>query len=59
MVRDRRWNWNDWFAMPAVTLGETIATCRDILAGGHDDLAVDAFHFAGSIDEIRERSASK
>jgi F0F1-type ATP synthase beta subunit len=40
-----------------VTLGETIATCRDILAGAHDDLSVDAFRFAGSIDEIRGRAA--
>jgi F-type H+/Na+-transporting ATPase subunit beta len=41
-----------------VGLDEALRTCRDILAGRHDDIPVKAFYFAGSIEEIRDRDAA-
>jgi F-type H+-transporting ATPase subunit beta len=38
-----------------VGLDEALATCRDILAGRHDDIPEEAFYFAGGIEEIRHR----
>jgi F-type H+-transporting ATPase subunit beta len=35
-----------------VTATEALRTCRDILDGRYDDLAVDAFFFSGGIEEI-------
>jgi RNA polymerase sigma factor (sigma-70 family) len=40
-----------------VSLSETLAACREILDGAHDDLPVDAFVFAGGMAEIRARTA--
>lgn len=39
-----------------VGLQEALDTCRDILAGRHDDLPTGAFYFAGGIEEIRARA---
>jgi len=38
---------------------EALRTCRDILEGRHDDIADDAFCFAGGIEEIRKRHGTK
>jgi hypothetical protein len=32
--------------------------CAEILDGQHDDLPLEAFYFAGGIEEIRERAAA-
>jgi hypothetical protein len=36
-----------------VGLDEALRTCRDILEGRLDDIPVEAFYFAGGIEEIR------
>lgn len=41
-----------------VSLEEVLRTCRDILEGRHDDIPVEAFYFAGRIEEIRNRAAA-
>jgi RNA polymerase sigma factor (sigma-70 family) len=41
-----------------VSLEEALRTCRDILEGRHDDIPVEAFYFAGGIEEIRNRAAA-
>ena len=37
---------------------EALRTCRDILEGRRDDMPVEAFYFAGGIEEIRNRAAA-
>jgi RNA polymerase sigma factor (sigma-70 family) len=41
-----------------VGLDEALRTCRDILEGRLDDIPVEAFYFAGGIEEIRKRAAA-
>ena len=43
---------------PGVTVSVTDALrgCREILDGAHDDIAEDAFYFAGGIDEVQSRA---
>jgi F0F1-type ATP synthase beta subunit len=36
-----------------VNRADAVRGCAEILNGRHDDLPVDAFYFAGSIEEIR------
>jgi RNA polymerase sigma factor (sigma-70 family) len=36
-----------------VSLADSLRACREILGGAHDDLPLEAFQFAGSIEEIR------
>lgn len=48
-----------WTKQPGshVSLKDSLRGCREILDGVHDDLPVEAFHFTGSVEEIRaERS---
>jgi RNA polymerase sigma factor (sigma-70 family) len=40
-----------------VSRAASLSACREILDGAHDDLPLDAFHFNGSIEEIRTRAA--
>ena len=40
-----------------VPLAEALRACREILDGAHDDLAVEAFRFEGSIEDIRAKAA--
>jgi hypothetical protein len=40
-----------------VCLDEAVRTCCDIFEGRHDDAPVEAFYFAGGIEEIRNRAA--
>ena len=40
-----------------VGLDEALRACRDILEGRLDDIPVEAFYFAGGIEEIRKRAA--
>jgi F0F1-type ATP synthase beta subunit len=44
-----------WTKRPGshVSLKDSLQGCREILDGVHDDLPVEAFHFTGSMDEIR------
>jgi F-type H+-transporting ATPase subunit beta len=41
-----------------VARDEALRTCRDILEGRLDDIPVEAFYFAGEIEEIRKRAAA-
>ena len=41
-----------------VGLDQALRTCRDILEGRLDDIPVEAFYFAGGIEEIRKRAAA-
>jgi F0F1-type ATP synthase beta subunit len=47
-----------WTKRPGtyVSLAESLQACEEILDGVHDDLPIDAFAFAGSIEEIRGRA---
>ncbi len=49
-----------WTRQPGsyVGLAEALDDCAGILDGRHDDLAVDAFYFGGSMRELRSRRTS-
>jgi RNA polymerase sigma factor (sigma-70 family) len=48
-----------WTKRPGthVSLVESLQACEEILDGVHDDLSIDAFAFAGSMAEIRDRAS--
>jgi RNA polymerase sigma factor (sigma-70 family) len=50
-----------WTKRPgaSVSLVESLLACEEILDGIHDDLPIDAFSFAGSMAEIRDRARSR